>query len=375
MSSTAARARATGLTAAIAQLAAEDTFRLDDDEIGESLVEIRRCIAQLEGEFVRRLRVFDARVGWATEKARSLKCWLQLRCRLSAGAAKARIVVSRRLPELPATQAALAAGQIDFPHAHAIAAGTAGLPEKAVRESEHVLVAAASECSPAQTRQLVKHFRYVVDPVSADREALHAHEERWLDVARTFDGYVSISGLLDPETGEVFLTALDSVTPPPTRGDMRTTPQRHADGLRELSRLLLDGGMLPDSGGEKPHLNVLVDLASLESKDGVARLQSGEPIAPETLRRICCDSIVTRIVMSGPSEVIDVGRKTRIVNSAQRRALAARDGGCVEPGCETPPHWCDAHHRISWLDGGPTDLNNLELRCRHHHVVEHHRRE
>ena len=132
---------------------------------------------------------------------------------------------------------------------------------------------------------------------------------------------------------------------------------------------------MPDCGGEKPHLNVVVDVEALQTGAGVARLQSGEPIAPETVRLISCDSMVTRIVMNGPSEVIDVGRKTRTVSSAQRRALAIRDGGCVEPSCDAPPHWCDAHHKVSWLDGGPTDLDNLELRCRHHHVVEHHRRE
>jgi hypothetical protein len=59
------------------------------------------------------------------------------------------------------------------------------------------------------------------------------------------------------------------------------------------------------------------------------------------------------------------------VSRAQRRALAIRDGGCVEPGCTAPPEWCDAHHKWHWAHGGPTDLANLELRCRRHHITAH----
>ena len=67
------------------------------------------------------------------------------------------------------------------------------------------------------------------------------------------------------------------------------------------------------------------------------------------------------------SQPLDVGRATRVVQPAQRSALAVRDGGCVFPGCDRPLAWCDAHHLRHWLDGGPTDLANLALLCRAHH--------
>jgi HNH endonuclease len=61
-----------------------------------------------------------------------------------------------------------------------------------------------------------------------------------------------------------------------------------------------------------------------------------------------------------------------VATPAQRRALAARDGGCLFPGCDTPPIWCEPHHwLIHWLDGGPTDLDNLALLCRRHHRFVH----
>ena len=55
----------------------------------------------------------------------------------------------------------------------------------------------------------------------------------------------------------------------------------------------------------------------------------------------------------------------------ERRALAARDGGCVFPGCDAPAAWTDAHHVVRVADGGTSDANNLALLCRHHHGVVH----
>jgi HNH endonuclease len=67
--------------------------------------------------------------------------------------------------------------------------------------------------------------------------------------------------------------------------------------------------------------------------------------------------------------VLDVGRKTRSIPPAIRRALEARDRKCRFPGCTS--RWCDAHHVVHWADGGPTRLENLMLLCRRHHRAIH----
>jgi hypothetical protein len=71
-------------------------------------------------------------------------------------------------------------------------------------------------------------------------------------------------------------------------------------------------------------------------------------------------------------EPLDVGRATRTIPPAIRRALILRDGGCAFPGCTRPPRWTDAHHIQHWADGGPTKLTNLVLLCGHHHDTIHH---
>jgi hypothetical protein len=67
--------------------------------------------------------------------------------------------------------------------------------------------------------------------------------------------------------------------------------------------------------------------------------------------------------------VLDVGRRTRVVPVAIRRALDARDRGCRFPGCGN--RFCDAHHIVHWADGGATSADNLALLCRHHHRAVH----
>ena len=72
-----------------------------------------------------------------------------------------------------------------------------------------------------------------------------------------------------------------------------------------------------------------------------------------------------------PTQPLEVGRTSRVIQPAQRTALAVRDGGCVFPDCTRPLAWCEAHHLRHWLHGGPTDLANLALLCRAHHRAVH----
>jgi len=84
-----------------------------------------------------------------------------------------------------------------------------------------------------------------------------------------------------------------------------------------------------------------------------------------------CGAGTDTVIVDSLGVPLDMGRKIRYANRAQRRALAVRDGGCVWLGCDMPVGWTDAHHITPWEHGGPTDLANLALLCRHHHGVTH----
>jgi hypothetical protein len=94
-------------------------------------------------------------------------------------------------------------------------------------------------------------------------------------------------------------------------------------------------------------------------------------VIAETVRRVACDASVSRVEVGAAGEPVNVGRASRTIPSALRRALVVRDGGCRFPGCDRPPEWTDGHHVRHWADGGETTLQNLVLLCRRHHRAVH----
>jgi hypothetical protein len=107
-----------------------------------------------------------------------------------------------------------------------------------------------------------------------------------------------------------------------------------------------------------------------------ARLARRWVTDPERLRLVFADAITGETARfvdpdGRTVETLDLGRGARFANRAQRRALAVRDGGCAFPGCDRNHRFCDAHHIVWWEHLGPTDLDNLVLLCRFHHVLTH----
>jgi len=116
---------------------------------------------------------------------------------------------------------------------------------------------------------------------------------------------------------------------------------------------------------------IRVDAAVLAepSQPGPAALEDGLRVSAETSRRLACDA--TRVVLhhAGDGSVLDVGRRTRAIPPALRRALQARDRGCRFPGCGV--RHAQGHHLHHWANGGSTRLDNLAQLCRRHHGAVH----
>jgi hypothetical protein len=89
------------------------------------------------------------------------------------------------------------------------------------------------------------------------------------------------------------------------------------------------------------------------------------------IERLVCAGRVRTVIHDGASNLFDVGRSHRLVTDRQYRALLIRQHGhCAHPGCPNTKN-LHAHHRIHWLHGGQTDLDNLLLLCERHHVAHH----
>jgi hypothetical protein len=135
----------------------------------------------------------------------------------------------------------------------------------------------------------------------------------------------------------------------------------------------LGGGSLPParSGGDRYQVVVHADAATLagDQPGGRCELEDGSPLAIETVRRLACDASLVQL-LEREGQPLRIGRKTRTIPPALRRALNARDRGCRFPGCGSR-RFLDAHHIEHWANGGVTDLENLLSLCGHHHRLLH----
>jgi hypothetical protein len=438
-----------GLTASVDDLAARDLTGLPDAVQAERVLELRRLMDRLEGQWLKELAAVDGRGAAGAEQGvqvGSTAAWLRHRLRLGAGAASSSVRTARALfgGPLTATANALRAGEISVAHAAVLAHGTHDLPAHVTAEAEPVLVEAAGRLDPPRLRRVLGHLQQVADPEGADREGERRHARRGVWLAPTWEGMVALQGLLEPEADQVVLAALEPLACPHGAQDTRSGDQRRADALVEVARRALEGGRLPQAGGVRPQLTVTVDLSSLLGRPGAVGGEVGwaGALDPEACRRLACDGAVTRVLVTrhpnnpghhqpaaapprqpdrhpapdhdpngadqpstrdpspatrdpsgvveglqerlrtaiallppalggAPTQPLEVGRTSRVVQPAQRTALAVRDGGCVFPDCTRPLAWCEAHHLRHWLHGGPTDLANLALVCRAHHRAVH----
>ena len=138
-----------------------------------------------------------------------------------------------------------------------------------------------------------------------------------------------------------------------------------------MAESFLATGPAARTSGDRYQIVVSLDGDVLAfDTDGECALHNGPTLAPETARRLSCDASAVLMVRGPTGEVLDVGRKTRTIPPAIRRALRTRDTTCRWPGCDER-RYLDGHHGIHWSHLGPTKLTNLVHLCWHHHFLVH----
>jgi Domain of unknown function (DUF222) len=182
-----------------------------------------------------------------------------------------------------------------------LAHGTHDLPAHVTAEAEPLLVEAARRLDPPRLRRVMGHLQMVADPDGADDQAKRRHARRGLWTSPTLDGMVAIDGLLESEAGQILVSALEPLARPATADDVRSGGQRQADALTELARRSLEAGQLPQTGGVRPQLTVMVDLDSLQDGNGLGTLGGHTDLGaldPEGCRRLARDGAVTRVLIT-----------------------------------------------------------------------------
>ncbi len=343
------------------------------EQLGEAIAEIAARLHAATYELLVMLRSFDAYAGWNNG---FLSCahWLHWRTGIDLGAAREKVRVAKALATLPRLSGAMQRGEISYAKVRAVT-------RIATPENEAQLLDIAYAGTAAHVERLVRAWRRC-DRIEESRETERVHLRRSLTTWVADDGMVVLRARLTPELGAVVQRALEAASErlyqesrqaaaPESVEEEVTAEQRRADALGLLAECALEAS---DRGVAADRYQVVLHVEGAETgaSPAQAALELGDAavrVSAEMSRRLSCDASVVVMREGSDGSVLAVGRKTRAIPTAIRRALSARDARCRCPGCTA--RRCDAHHIIHWIDGGPTALDNLVLLCRRHHRLVH----
>ena len=293
---------------------------------------------------------YDERRGWGEWGVSSCAHWLSLRCGIGLRTARDHVRVGRALTGLPRVSALFRTGELSYSKVRAVT-------RAANPANEAELVELARNGTGAQLERVVRNYLGVIR-VNREQGQL-ADEKQGLSCTWGDDGMLSVVGRLTPEDGAALLKALEAADP-----DDPGLP----DSVR---RALALGAIARGEVDQPPEVVVHVDAETLgaEQVGDRCQIEDGPIIAPELARRLGCDATLVTI-MERDGEPLSVGRRTRAINPALRRALRSRDQGCRFPGC-TNTRFLHAHHIEHWARGGRTEIDNLIQLCSRHHRCVH----
>ncbi|WP_166408885.1 HNH endonuclease signature motif containing protein [Labedella phragmitis] len=252
-------------------------------------------------------------------------------------------------------------------------------------EQSLVELASGSQTAPPLrvelVRDQVKAFILAIDPDGARPAEVRARRQRKVNLGReTEDGLIPVSGLLTCEVGATLkrlldahsrrvafpdIDADDAAHVPP---DDRTPEQRRHDVLADVLSAAVRVKDAPELAGSSPAITVTVTAEALESENGVGYIDGqATPVSVDTIERLIDSRGLQKVTLNAAGRILSLGSAQRCFTASQRRAIVARDGGCVIPGCTTPAGWCEVHHVIPWRNGGTTHTDNGVLLCWGHH--------
>lgn len=359
---------------------------LPTDDKREALLTIDCVAARLESL---RLRLIAAAADVAEDEGcRDVAAWLVARTRADRGSSRR----AQRLAHSLATRwerlaATLAAGALNPDQAEVIARALDELPDDVPAETralaESHLVEQAQHFGPRELRLLGRRILDVVAP-----DLYEDHERRRLDEEerrarrttrlvrqRRGDGTTLFRITVPDAAADRLLTYLHAFTSP--RREPAAGPERVPYDVKlgqAFCSLLerLEPGRLPVHGGDATTVVVTIDLQTLIDGLGTAALGSDGVISAAQARRLACTARIVPMVLGEKSEVLDLGRSSRLFSRSQRSAMAVRDRTCRAQGCDVPAAWCEAHHAATpWSAGGRTDLRDGRLLCSWHHHRAH----
>jgi hypothetical protein len=400
------------------------------EALGSQIIALSGRLASATCRWLLLVAEFDATDGADAYGLATTSRWLSHHCGISARTARDHVRVARTLATYPTLAASMSAGRISYSAARMIASTVTGEEPELV----HDLVSLAEHATVHQLQDTLLGLRsidrQVEDPIRAS--LIEATGER-LSMAWDSDARRRVSARLDPEHGALFEAALAAVQGAAPDGERLTAAQALVRMAQITLAALADSSAPPRLPRGHEHAALVLHLHAVHAPDQpptqdvrptqtqgagadpshpasprasapqpdpglpggsrasepraqsgsrephaggpvpLARLHHGPGLPGHVLDRLTCACRVRVVVHDPkhPENVLDLGRSQRLVSDKQYRALLIRDRGhCAHPGC-TSTAYLEAHHVRHWLQGGPTDTDNLILLCGHHHLAHH----
>jgi hypothetical protein len=179
----------------------------------------------------------------------------------------------------------------------------------------------------------------------------------------------SKSGTTDTHTDT---DASETDTPDTDISDTRTREQKLHDAFASLVGAASRVVDAPELAGASPAVLVTVTQDTLDGGRGVGFLDGTDtPISVGRVERYMDAGGFQTVSMDARGRVLSLSSVQRCFTPSQRRAITARDGGCIIPGCRIPAGLCEIHHVIAHRHGGKTIVDNGVLLCWwHHHTID-----
>lgn len=261
--------------------------------------------------------------------------------------------------------------------------------------AEAVVVDECDHLGPRELQVVAETILHHLAPEVADeaeRLQLEAAQRRAaattrLSITNRGDGSADLRGRIPQVIAARLRAHIDGYTSPrhdsmtdgslrdAATGELLPADRRMGEGFCALVENI-DPTPHPTQAGASTRIVITMDVEALRTGLGAATLADGTRISAAEARRLACNAELVPAVLGTDSEVLDLGRSTRLFTPAQRLAKVAQmirargHATCQAEGCTRSAHWAEAHHRKAWAEGGSTDLDHLDLLCNwHHHRV------
>jgi hypothetical protein len=354
------------LAEAIDSLLDVDPTELTDGELHDLVTTVQRQRHRLAAVAAAATSSWDQRMVWADNGARSAAVRLANETSASTSSAGVDLRRARRLRSMPATAAALAAGDLSPDHVDLLSKAARPWRNVSFADHECTLVEQCKVLRFADARRMVDYWCARADADAAEDHAERQRQAAHLNVSPTLDDTVVITGTLDPIGGSIVSDELTRIErelylADKRDGVTRTASQRRAAALVEMatrSATAPAGGRRP-----KPLFTVLVGDETLSQ---LCELANGTVITSGQLVQWAGDANLETVLFDGPSTVISVSHR-RSFTGALRRAVEVRDRHCRHTsGCDVPADRCDVDHIVPHAAAGPTSQFNGKLECTPH---------